>query len=302
MTRWQTAIEAILGHRVPDFESERQPGVWDDCSRRSTAMSAYAWGHPVSDHGEAIIGINGVAGQGGASVAACVSYLQAHDFPLAKWEELTPAAYIARVKAGEVGLTNVWYPDLPPSHREQQGPDLFAHSIFVGGDTAGTFFELDPLGDPLIYQGRWIPESELMTAATDPRAGVSGLVVCILGPAAPASLIGEPMITTPDLTSSYRARIVSATDLLDSPGGKRIAGANVGYTYPYIGTCPNHKAVLVDTAIPYADHTVRHTVLYIAAGAAVIEPVAVPAPVDVKSAVNAALDKAAAAILLEKVA
>ena len=80
------------------------------------------------------------------------------------------------------------------------------------------------------------------------------------------------MVTLPEgITSPQRVRIVKAGDLLDAPGGKRIASTPVGRVYPYLGTAPGFKAVLVRTAIPYPDGRERPAQLFVKADMATIE-------------------------------
>lgn len=68
------------------------------------------------------------------------------------------------------------------------------------------------------------------------------------------------------------ARVLSATPLLDSPGGRQVAMARPGYVYPYIGAAlGSTRAVLVNTPKPYPDGLPGPTVLYVAAAAVEIE-------------------------------
>jgi hypothetical protein len=73
------------------------------------------------------------------------------------------------------------------------------------------------------------------------------------------------------LHSGRIARITADTPLLDTPGGKKIATAQEGYRYPFIGTATGYRAVLVETALPYPDKVKRPTVLYVAASAVALE-------------------------------
>ncbi len=84
---------------------------------------------------------------------------------------------------------------------------------------------------------------------------------------------GSEMInaTGNDLQSRRIARITTDTPLLDTPGGKRLATAKAGYGYPFVGVVASHRAVLVETALPYPDGVKRPTVLYVAASAVALE-------------------------------
>jgi hypothetical protein len=115
---------------------------------------------------------------------------------------------------------------------------------------------------------------------------------------------GDSMIQSPALTSPKRVRIVKSVDLLDEPGGSRVTTAAVGVTMPYIGLPGGHAgwyAVLFTTPVPYADKIARPSILYMLPAFGLIEDT--PPPVvagDTKAAANAALDKAAAAVLALK--
>jgi hypothetical protein len=103
---------------------------------------------------------------------------------------------------------------------------------------------------------------------------------------------GETMISAVQLTSTFNARVTKETPILKGPGDPLGANAKVGYVYPYIGIPDGPaglRAVLVPTAIPFADKGVRPCVLYLASADVVVEaaPV-VPAPVD-QSALVASL-------------
>ena len=89
---------------------------------------------------------------------------------------------------------------------------------------------------------------------------------------------GSEMInaTGNDLQSRRIARITTDTPLLDTPGGTRIATAKAGYGYPFVGVAAAHRAVLVETALPYPDGVKRPTVLYVAASAVALEDVSPP--------------------------
>ena len=109
------------------------------------------------------------------------------------------------------------------------------------------------------------------------------------------------MIQSLTLTSPKRVRIVKTADLLDAPGGSKVTTAAIGTTMPYIGLPGGHSnfyAVLYATPAPYADKIPRPSILYMLPAFGLIEDTPLP-PVtgDTKAATNAALDKAAAAVL-----
>lgn len=66
-----------------------------------------------------------------------------------------------------------------------------------------------------------------------------------------------------DVTSNKIAKVLRTTALLDAPGGTRIASAQAGYKYPYLGAISGYRMVVVRTSIPYSDGVARDTGLYI---------------------------------------
>lgn len=80
------------------------------------------------------------------------------------------------------------------------------------------------------------------------------------------------------VTSNKVAKALRSTNLLDAPGGTRIASAQTGYKYPYLGAISGHRMVVVRTAIPYPDKIARDTGLYIINADVTIEDAPVTAP------------------------
>lgn len=186
------------------------------------------------------------------------------------WPELTVMSYrsrswlgfVAALTAGKIASLAVLSSELP-------APLRFG---FGGSHQVGVICQADRLwlANPLARDGAAplpITEAELRRAA---EAVAGGEIQAALF----TPIAGGEMLTAPTgITSPQRVRIVRAGDLLDVPGGKRIAGAPVRRTYPYIGTTPGYKAVLVQTAIPYPDGKSRPTVLFVKADMAAIEDV-----------------------------
>jgi len=66
-------------------------------------------------------------------------------------------------------------------------------------------------------------------------------------------------------------RVVRRTAILDAPAGNRIASAERGYRYAYIGADSGYRVVVVNTAIPYDDDVKRPTGCYLRGADVVIE-------------------------------
>lgn len=196
--------------------------------------------------------------------------------------------FVAKLYEGWIASLAVLSAKLPPPLRYNF---YGTHQLGVGM-AGGLLYVMNPLmtdGDSL----KAISESELKTATL---TVADGWVLAVLFQ---PTTIGDLMIQAVQLTSPKRLRMTKAGDLLDSPGGAKVASFSVGYTYPYIGLSSGFRAVLVGTAIPYSDHMARPTVLYTAADASNIEDVPVT-PSSAQDAANAAYDAVSAFALSKK--
>jgi hypothetical protein len=144
-----------------------------------------------------------------------------------------------------------------PAHLRRYSPSFMgAHAVAARGG----FIWCDPLAPKDgTYQGE-VVSAEIWRDFFDGLGpGHQALIMDATG--------GQGMIAMGGVKvrSDKLAKVIRLTDLLDAPGGKRIAGAKAGYTYPYLGADSGYRVVIVNTAIPYPDKVIRPTGLYIRA-------------------------------------
>jgi len=259
-----------------DHVTEREPGAWEDCTIASiieTVRLSIPNGRRIPP---TITEVNAFRAQmglpdnhPGTTIEQCVPTAKARyglrdgEYRLTRdWAVLAPALEDPDKVCVVTGMMGA----VPASERLTSFTG--AHAVAKHGVRV----RCDPLGPKDgVYKGNTWPLST-WKSFTHGLPYWQAMIMEAGGAMAVLSMGGVAV------TSNKVAKALRSTNLLDAPGGTRIASAQTGYKYPYLGAISGHRMVVVRTAIPYPDKIARDTGLYIINADVTIEDAPVTAP------------------------
>lgn len=289
---------------LPKFQAQN-PAIsgyylgWSSCTAFSGAMAAsFEKQVPEIVTGGTLRSWTGDT-VGGLNLSQIDAALNAHlSIDLDTHYQLPWSTFVDRINAGAGAVLQGWYAPIAYSKFDAGNGFKGNHAIFVPPNWG----VMDPLADGRTtgvykYHGEVYPQLLLKDFAG--RLNVGGSTYTELGsglcyaafthdhplsvpaPAptaqvvlnAPAPAEKNVMIPTlATLASNYVMHLAKGQPLFRYPGGPKVTAMSIAAAVPYIGTAGSGwRAVKVSTGVPYADHLVRPTILYVPAAAGSVE-------------------------------
>lgn len=277
-----------MGFTAADHVSQREPGPWRDCTfasmlecirlvvpdgERIPATEAEkerfraAAGLP-DDHGGATI-------EDALPAAKRLYGLDTEHYVLTlEWEVLERALR----DPGTLAVVQGKMSALPSYLRRWSPGFLGPHAVAARGNS------LSPTWcDPLAPKGSYAGEPVTWPTWRAFFASLPGARALIMKRRTPSVISVDPTLAPPKV-----AVVLRRTPILNAPAGVRVADAQAGYRYPYIGLDSGYRAVVVKTKLVWNDGKERPTLLYVANNDVTIE--LAPPVGDVKQKVTLAIN------------